>query len=184
MYKVKVIALSIVLILFSFVAQAKESEGLIQKTYKKFVLKEKSVEKKPALKPENTSTTREGAKIMVDDKAYKDMSKAEMIQEIKDEVDSEEDILEYIPELKRQKDKDGKDIYSYLVEGKQVNLEGVDEETLRAILEQIGAKAKQIGIDTIQEQQDQREQLNAIRRPVSSPSLPTRPPTVPRPPKK
>jgi len=100
--------------------------------------------------------------------------KTEMIQEIKDEVDWDDAILEYIPELKIQKDKDGKDIYSYLVKGKQVNLENLDEKALSAVLDQVRTKSAQLKVDVMREQQAQRKQLDTI----------TRPPDVPRPPRR
>ena len=101
--------------------------------------------------------------------------KAEIIQEIKDEVDWNDGILEYIPELKIQKDKDGKDVYLYLVKGKQVNLENLDEKTLDTVLGQVHMQAAQLRVDTMC------EQLDAARRP---PAPPPRPPDVPRPPKR
>ena len=100
--------------------------------------------------------------------------KAEMIQEIKDEIDWDDEILEYIPELKIEKDKDGKNIYSYPVNGKQVNLENLDENTLDTVLGQVRMRAAQLRVDTIRQQQD------VARRP---PAMPPRPPVVPRPPR-
>ncbi|MFA6321388.1 MAG: hypothetical protein WCY36_05975 [Candidatus Omnitrophota bacterium] len=105
---------------------------------------------------------------------YKDMSKEEMILEIKNEIDSEEGILQSIPNLKRKNDKDGKYKYSYLINGKQVDIENVDKKTLGGILDQVSIQANRISIETIREQQNQRNQLNAVRRP----------PDVPRPSKR
>ena len=191
MYRTKVIPLAIILIFLSSVTQAQESEGLIQKAYKKFILKEKTVEKKPASKPENTSTAMgtagEDMKTKVYGDFYKNMSKAEIIQEIKNEVDSEEGILEQIPQLKMQKGKDGKGVYSYLVEGKQVNLENVDEKILRSLIAQVNAKAEKFRTDAILEQQEQLRTIRnagAISRPPQAsprpPTLPQRPPSSPR----
>lgn len=191
-YKVKAITLAIIAILFSSVAHAQESKGLIQKAYKKFILKEKSGEKNTASKPERTDIGREApkdAKTIGYDGAYKDMSKTEIIQEIKDEVDSEEEILEQMPKLKRQKDKDEKDVYSYLIDGKQINLEDVDEKILRTLITQVGEKTGQIRSNAALEQQEQ-SQLRIIRsaeavpRPPQAPSrpppIPQRPPAPPR----
>lgn len=183
MCKVKAITLAIIAILFSSVTQAQESEGLIQKAYKKFIPKEKIVGKKPASKPEKTSTDREtakDAKTIGYDGAYKDMSKTEIIQEIKDEVDSEEDILEQIPKLKRQKDKDGKDVYSYLIEGKQINLENADEKILRTLITQMAEKAGQIRFNAIKEQQEQLRTIRSAGAVSRPPQAPSRPPPVPQ----
>jgi hypothetical protein len=190
MSKVKTIALAAILILFSSHTQAEEYEGLFQKAYKKFILKEKTVENKPALKSENIDATRElsneGAETIANDGAYDGMSKIEMIRDIKDEVDSEEEILDQIPELKKEKDKDGKDIYTYLVDGKQVNLEDVDEKILQALLEQVGKKAGQIRASARQEQEEQLRTIRSFhppqppRLPEQPPRLPERPPSAPR----
>jgi hypothetical protein len=191
MYRIKVIPLAIILILLSSFTHAQESEGLIQKAYKKYILKEKTVEKKPAPKPQTTSAARETvgeyANTVIVDSFYKNMSKAEIIQEIKGEVDSEEEILGQIPELKRQNDKDGKGIYSYLVEGKQVNLEDVDEKILRSLVAQVAAKVERLRTDAILEQQGQLKairDIGAVSRPPQAPSrspaVPQRPPAPPR----
>lgn len=192
MCKVKAVTFAVIAILFSSVAHAQESEGLIQKAYKKFILKEKSVEKNTASKPERTDTGREApkdAKTISYDGAYKDMSKTEIIQEIKDEVDLEEDILEQIPKLKRQKDKDGKDVYSYLIDGKQINLEDVDEKILSSLITQVAEKSGQIRSNAALEQQEQSQlriirSAGAVSRPPQAPSrpppVPQRPPAPPR----
>ncbi len=194
MYIIKVISLAIILILFPSVIQAQESEGLVQKAYKKFILKEKIAEKKPDSKPQKVSTVREAtgteAKTVTIDNFYKNMSRAEIIQEIKNETGSEEEILAQIPELKRQKGKDEKDIYSYLVEGKQVNLEDVDEKILRTLIAQIGAKAEKLRTSVVMEQQEQVKIISnqdavvrppqALPRPPTFPQAPQRPPALPR----
>ncbi len=184
----KAITLAVIFILFSAAAQAEESEGLVQKIYNKFTPKEKAVNKSPASNFQNTKPDKETVPAAAG-KEHKDMSKAEMVQEIKDEVDSEEGILARMPELKKQKDKDGKIIYLYLAEGKQINIENADEKTARAILAQVDEKYNQIRFETAQEEQERRDQLNAIRHPaVSPPPMPVRPPAlppaVPRPPKR
>ena len=123
---------------------------------------------------------REDVKTTVYDDAYDDMSKAEIIREIRDEVDADEDILEQIPELKRQKGEDGKYTYSYLVKGKQIALEDVDENILRALMGQVAAKAAQLRTNAILEQQEQLRairNINAVQRP---PQVPSRPPAVPQ----
>ena len=123
---------------------------------------------------------REDVKTTVYDDAYDDMSTAEIIREIRDEVDADEDILEQIPELKRQKGEDGKYTYSYLVKGKQIALEDVDENILRALMGQVAAKAAQLRTNAILEQQEQLRairNINAVQRP---PQVPSRPPAVPQ----
>lgn len=191
MDKAKIISFVTIFVLLSSVTQAQGSEGFFQRAYRKYILKEKTTEKKPSSKPENTDTVREvsgeDVKTTVYGGVYKDMSRAEMIQEIKDEVNSEEDILEQIPELKRQKGEDGQDVYSYLVEGKQVNLEDVDEKILRDLIEQVEVKASQLRINAIREQQEQLRvirNINAVQPPPQTPQrppdIPRRPPTTPR----
>lgn len=183
-YQVKVISFTVVLMLLSSLTHAQESEGLIGRAYKKFVEKGKKDEQNPVSKPENTvsdtamAEKREGV-VPVSD-FYKNMSKAEMIQDIKSGADSEAGILDQIPELKKQKDEDGKDAYSYLVEGKQVNLEEIDENVLRDIVLKVSSKGSQIRADAVLEQQ---EQLDATRPPELPPPQPPRPPRAPeRPP--
>ena len=166
---------------------------------------EKSIMKKPKLVPlaaifillssvvqaEAPRAYREAAgedvKTTVYDGAYDDMSKAEIIREIRDEVDADEDILEQIPELKRQKGEDGKYTYSYLVKGKQIALEDVDENILRTLIGQVEAKAAQLRTNAILEQQEQLRtirNINAVRPPPQAPprppAVPQRPPTPPR----
>jgi len=190
---VKAIILAIIILTLPFAVQAEESEGLIQKAYKKFILKNKNIEQKPTPKPQETVTDKEIYKdstlAVVGSETHQDASKAEIIQEIIDEVDSEGGGLEYVPKLKRE-NKDGKNIYSYLIDGKQVDLESVDEATLGAILKQIRSNARQ----EEQEQLDQRNALHEqqkqlgqrndiVHSPISPPSLPARPPTVSYPPR-
>jgi hypothetical protein len=129
---------------------------------------------------------KEAMKMEVGGEIQKEMTKAEMIQEIRDEIEYNEDILEQIPDLKKQRDKDGKDVYRFLIEGKEVNLEDIDEKTVLTILEQVSAKANELRTDAIRQQEEQRKQLSSIKYPPQPPPSPPppRPPAVTRPPRR
>lgn len=126
-------------------------------------------------------------KTMIKDEAGKGMSKADMVRDIKDEVESEDGLLEQMPQLKRDKDSAGNYVYSYVAEGKQTGLENLDENTLQAILKDAYDKAGQMRAVAIQ---DQLEQLRSARQavqaaqppqtPPSAPSVPERPAEAPR----
>lgn len=193
-YQAKVAFVAMVLMLFSSVTQAQESEGVIKKAYKKFIQKNKTVEnktaeKKTALKSQTFSANRgiagEDVKTTYNDDFYGKMSKTEIIQEIKGEVGSNEGILEQVPKLKMQKGKDGESFYSYLIDGKQVKLEDVDENILRTIIREVSEKSQNISIEAMRENM---EQLKAVRytrlpqmpsQPASSLQRPVTPPQRP-----
>lgn len=184
MRKILTIVITLAALLFSASTQAQESEGLIQKTYKKFITKDKVAEKKPASSLEVASTNqeavREGVKTGPAGNYYKNLSKAGLIQEIKDEVGSEERILPQIPELKRQKGEDEKYIYSYLVEGKQVNLEDVDENVLRTLMAQVSEVVEKFRTDAVMAQQEQLGMMRSIGATLHPPQAPPMPLTVPQ----
>ena len=180
MYQAKVAFIAMVLMLFSSVTQAQESEGVIKRAYKKSIQKDKIAENKPTEKKTdlrsrttyaNGGIAGEDVRTTYNDDLYGKMSKTEIIQEIKGEVDSEDGILEQMPKLKMQKGKDGKSFYSYLIDGKQVKLEDVDENILRTILRQVSEKSEKISIEAMQENM---EQLKAVRY-TRPPQLPSKP---------
>jgi|GEM_PF-4203555 hypothetical protein len=178
MHRRKIIPIVIIAILFSSAVYAQEYEGLMQRLYKKYILKEKVSDQKAAPKPDIIPEQTVKTTIVSD--YYKNMSKAEIIQEIKSEVDSEEELLEQIPELKREKDKDDKDVYLYLAKGKQINLEDADENILRSLAAQVGDKASKIRSNAMIEQQEQLRMIRSINTITQPPQVPVRPPSVPR----
>jgi len=192
MRPVKVVFFAIVLIFHSSIIQAQESEGLVQKVYKKFFLKEKTVKK---IQPQPSQTipiagkaTGEKTKTKVYGDFYKNMSKDEMVREIKDEINSEESILEKMPEFKRQKDENGKYVYLYLIGDKWINIEDADEETLRVLIGQVNAKVEQARVAAVLEQQEQWRSIRSANEASRPPQPPPQPAAIPQkpfaPPKK
>lgn len=100
--------------------------------------------------------------------------KEEIIQKIKDEVESDEDILMFVPELKKQKDRSGKESYMYSDGKQEVRLEDLDEDRLKELFKKVSAETKTAEEKFARQEIETAEE--AQRRP---PSLPARPPDLP-----
>jgi len=133
-----------------------------------------------------------------------EMTKAEIIETIQDVLDSEDEALDFIPDIKKRKDKDGKEFYVYLSESKEMKLEDLDREKLDKILTRVNQTAVRIRTERIQRQLEsiqqaqniqrmqniqnmqniQRVQTNVQRVPLPPPQPPKAPQLPPAPPKK
>lgn len=97
-------------------------------------------------------------------------TKEDIITAIKKLLQKEKDILNYIPELKIQKGKEGEESYTY----QGVKLEDLDKEKLERISGRINTQATIIRTDRIN------KQLETIRRTQQTISRPPQPPTAVR----
>jgi hypothetical protein len=111
------------------------------------------------------------------------MTKEEIIREIKYTVDSNEGVLDYIQELKKQTDTDGKEFYAYTDGKQEINLEDLDgnklEELLNKVYIQVNAYQAQI---VAQQMQAAREAQKASSIQQQMPRTPPQPPRMPAPP--
>lgn len=120
---------------------------------------------------------------------YTEMTKEEMLSEIKDDLETLDEILDGIPALKAEKDKDGKIFYTY----NGVKLDEMGKEELEGVFTKVSQSATRFRTERIQ------RQLETVRRtqrltekavpvtPVTpsgpvSVSIPPSPPSVPKPP--
>lgn len=150
-------------------AQWKASREKTKAPVKKAPVKKAPVKKAPPQKPV---------------KAVKDMTKDELIKEMKSILASENEILGRIPGLKAEKDANGEEFYTY----QGVRLEAVDRGQLEKIYSRIRSEALRIRTDRINRQLEtiKRTQRIATPPPALPPSgakIPPTPPTTPRIPK-
>ena len=114
-------------------------------------------------------------------KAVKDMTAVEIIAEIKDELDSDDEILNLMPNIKSRKDANGKGSYVYVEGAKECALEALDKPRLEKLLARIHQTATQIRTGRINKQletiqQVQNIQRSAVQSQLKSPPAPPRPP--------
>jgi hypothetical protein len=197
-------------------ALAQEEEGLIPRLMKRFQKKEAKAAPKSAVPKE--APAKPAAQAPVPSKAtpppmsdvakaaaedikakmptpvtkvadpLKEMSKGELIKEITGELDDEDEILDYIPNIKKLKDESGKEYYAYKIDEKMVRLEDLGREKLEAILSSIYNQGTLIRteritrqLETIRDVQNITRQTDAASRRVPVvPSIPQQPPVVPR----
>ena len=106
------------------------------------------------------------------------LTREKMIQEIKDEVEADPDILEFILELKRQKDNEGKESYAYSYGKQEIKLEDLDESRLKELFKKVSAQTDTIQ-DKFSRQQIETAEEAQKRPPQPPPSLPPRPTAAP-----
>lgn len=121
-------------------------------------------------------------------KEKKEMTKDEILTELKETLKDEEEILDYIPELKKGISEDGKEFYTY----QGARLEDLDREKLEKILGRVNNQAVMIRTERINRQLEVIRQTQRIQTPpripappqVSVPNVPaSRAPTSSTPPK-
>jgi len=125
-------------------------------------------------------------------KPITEMTKQETIEAIQDALDSEEEVLDFIPEIKKRKDEAGKDNYFYLSGSKEVSLADLEKEVLDKMLVRVNQTATQIRTNHIQSQLAAIQQAHNIQniqniqrvqtsvpRPAATPQTPPKPPTLP-----
>ncbi len=102
-------------------------------------------------------------------------TKEDIAKQIKDELDSEDELLNFIPEIKKVKDEDGKESYIY----KGLKLEDLDMETLEGLLIRVNNQALVIRTDRINRQLETIRQTQNVQRTMMVPrQVPTPPPTA------
>lgn len=129
-------------------------------------------------------------------KARKDMTTEELIADIKDSVEGEEEILNFIPSLKRSKGADGKNVYMF----NEVKIEDLKREDLEKLSINVGQVSTRLHTERIQNQLETIRQVQALGGgggggargagsppgappTVRTPALPPAPPAVMGPPK-
>jgi len=126
------------------------------------------------------------------EKERKDWTKAELMEMLTFNIESEGEVLDLIPQIKRKKSEDGKDYYVYLVGAQEKRFEELDKEMLEKIWIRVNQAATQIRTQRIQKQlesirQAQNAQAAAMRSVPKIPQIPAQPPkapvNVPQPPK-
>ena len=133
----KILAIFSVITLLTLSASAQDEEGAIPKIWEKLTGKNHPSRTSPA-----TPAVSEQEKAPeVSNKSAPVMTKEEMIQQIKDEVEANEDLLERIPELKKSKDKDGREFYTYSKGEETVNIENLDADRLNELFNKVCTQA-------------------------------------------
>jgi hypothetical protein len=182
--KNKIVLFLIVIAVFLCASKASAAEeGLIHKLLKKFrTPAEKSDIKETEEKKQEEATPiiKEGGSTHLGE-AASEMTKAGIVQEIKDEVEAEEEILDNIPALKKSRDVAGKESYTYRVSDKDIKLEDLDRDTLNAILTKVYNQSAMLRAEAIREQMEAVRSVQNIPRALapapSPPTLPPRPPS-------
>ena len=117
----------------------------------------------------------------------KNMTKEELIKEINSEIQNEDEILDYIPSLKKMKDESGKEYLAYNEGGRIFKLDELDRVKLESLLTRIYNQATILQAErintqlaTIREIQNINRQAATVPRPVpSAPRTPPQPPPAP-----
>ena len=122
-------------------------------------------------------------------KTIKDMTTDEIIASIKNSLENEDEILNFIPNIKLKTDAEGRRSYLYLEGAKELKLEELGREKLEKLLISINQAATQIRAENINRQLESIRQaqnmqrMNAMqnlpRSVVNVPVPPPRPPMVP-----
>ncbi|MBI5123824.1 MAG: hypothetical protein HZA72_00205 [Candidatus Omnitrophica bacterium] len=107
----------------------------------------------------------------------KEMTKEEMVNEIKDILTEEDEILGLIQGLKSQKDPAGKVSYSY----NGVGLENISKDELSSLLSRARQMATKLRTERIQNQMEAVRQVDRLKA-VSAPHATALPASPPRPP--
>ncbi|MBI5143741.1 MAG: hypothetical protein HZA30_01555 [Candidatus Omnitrophica bacterium] len=110
----------------------------------------------------------------------KEMTKDEILSELKENLEEEEELFDFIPELKKKKnEKEGSYFYTY----QDVKLEDLDKEKLEKILQRVHNQLTIIRTDRIVRQLETiRRAQNIVTRPPQVPAAPTPPRQVQTPP--
>ena len=112
----------------------------------------------------------------------KKMTKAEMLADIKESLDNEKEIFDYIPELKKSKNKEGKNIYNYIINKQALSLDALDEATLEKLQGRVHQVEAKIRADNINRQLETIRQAQQASAQAPRPPVVVMPPQPPRPP--
>ena len=118
-------------------AAAQEKEGLIPRLWRKFVTKQDRAA--GAVRQTGRPATENAPAAWM---AAAPVTKEEALSEIKSNLEANEDILGSVQEIKKGKDKDGKESYLYYKEGKDepgIRLEDLDAGILNGLINKIAA---------------------------------------------
>lgn len=183
-------------LLYSSLSFAEEKQSIFKKLID---FKNKTFTKKDAATPAKVETKPGSPAPVVTPKAAlpkKTYTKEEMIVDVKETLDDEEELLNFIPGLKKATTEKGESLYTY--EG--MKLEELDQEKLRKIFTRVRQEATRIRTDRLSRQLEtirRTQQLTAVAaggapkmpvappappRILSAPNVPSAPASVPRPP--
>ena len=135
----------------------------------------------------------------------KEFTRDELLTMIRDDIDSEDEILVYIPGLKKKKGVQGETIITYAIEGQDTQLENLKEEDLRKLFSAVQNCVARLRNERIQRQLESIQQVQNMQRtqqavqnmqniqrmqniqnirtpPVTPPRAPATPPRPPAPP--
>ena len=104
-----------------------------------------------------------------------DMTKGELIEDIIETLDSEEEVFDYVPEIKKAQDPAGKDLYTY----SGARLEELEKDLLEKIWTRVHQTATRIRTERIQDQLETIRQIENLRRATPPPQPPPQPPRIP-----
>lgn len=172
--------ISSVMALSALPVSAQDDEGFIPKMWKKFAVKN------------NPAQASSSAPVAPNQKKYQKtsnkpmpaMTKEEMIRQIKDTIGFDEGVLGNIPELKKRKDKDGKEFYAYLDGKQEIRLEDLDTNRLTKLLSNVQIQANAYQASMVAQQMEvvresQRVSMVQQQMPRTPPPQPPRPPAPP-----
>lgn len=195
---------ALVCIFCSIPSYAQETEGLIPRLMKRFQKKEEASKKPaetmpaavpakktiaPAARPQadqrmpqipgERSASAEGGRTVTP--GLENMTKEELAKDITEELMSEEEIFDYIPQLKTEKDPQGKKIFTFESNGQRIKIEDLDKETLGKLYGTINQVSTKINVDRINQQLEtirQAQNLQRVTRPPQAISPPPQPPRL------
>ncbi|MDD5496659.1 MAG: hypothetical protein PHP46_06130 [Candidatus Omnitrophica bacterium] len=185
----KIVLIAGVIFFTAQLSMAAENESWMQKLKKRFFVKEKPrVEEKAKTTPEKadlkTQKLPEVKKETAAPKAAKrkpiaEMTRAEMLGELKRRIEIEEDILKYVPEIKKKKDPDGNVSYVYQAGVQEIKFEDLEEEQLRGLLSKVSSVATKLNTERIQRQLElTRQRAGAVSGSPRVPAIPKTPPAT------
>ena len=109
--------------------------------------------------------------------AKKEMTKDEVLAQLKNDLSKNPEVLNMLPDLKAEKDKEGNLSYTFRGAG----LDGLAKDDLDKLSVRVRQALVKIRTDRIQRQLDNIRQAQRLQN-VTPPSIPATPPKVPTPP--
>lgn len=138
--------------------------------------------KKPeAVKPAVASSAERADRTVIS--GLDKMTKEEMAQHIIETIESEDEVLNYIPPLKAEKRPDGKLNVTYEVKGQAVKLEDLDKDTLGKIYSTVHQISTKLSVERISQQLEtirQTQNIQRVAQPPQAMTVPAQPPRVPQ----
>ncbi len=103
-----------------------------------------------------------------------EMTRDEMFADLKESIEEDDEIFDMVPELKAEKDKDGKFYYTF----KGIRLEKLSKEDLDKLLARVNQVLVKLRTDRIQNQLETVKRVQNIQRMSASPQV-QQPPRTP-----